>query len=90
PVGTPEYCPPEWILCRCCDGQSATAWSLGILLYGMICGEFPFNTNEEIVQGQLSFLPRVSQECQHLIRWCLSMQPSHGPSLEDLFSHSWL
>ncbi|XP_058692444.1 serine/threonine-protein kinase pim-1-like isoform X2 [Poecile atricapillus] len=28
--------------------------------------------------------------CQHLIRWCLSMDPADRPSLEDLLEHSWL
>lgn len=32
----------------------------------------------------------LSPECQHLIRWCLSMDPAHRPSLEDLFEHPWL
>ncbi|XP_071310672.1 LOW QUALITY PROTEIN: serine/threonine-protein kinase pim-1-like [Agelaius tricolor] len=88
--GTPEYSPPEWILFGCYHGQPATIWSLGILLYELVCGHLPFHTNEDIVRGQLVFPPRVSQECQHLIRWCLSMEPTHRPCLEDLFEHSWL
>lgn len=32
----------------------------------------------------------LSPECQLLIRWCLSMDPVHRPSLEDLFEHPWL
>ncbi|XP_077048548.1 LOW QUALITY PROTEIN: serine/threonine-protein kinase pim-1-like [Agelaius phoeniceus] len=88
--GTPEYSPPEWILFGCYHGQPATIWSLGILLYELVCGHLPFRTNEDIVRGQLVFPPRVSQECQHLIRWCLSMDPTHRPCLEDLFEHSWL
>ena len=32
----------------------------------------------------------LSAECQHLIRWCLCMDPTDRPSLEDLFEHSWL
>ncbi|NXV54837.1 PIM1 kinase, partial [Molothrus ater] len=90
PIGTPEYSPPEWIRFGCYHGQPATIWSLGILLYELVCGHLPFRTNKDIVQGQLVFPPWVSQECQHLIRWCLSMDPTHRPCLEDLFEHSWL
>ncbi|NXW67036.1 PIM1 kinase, partial [Hirundo rustica] len=88
--GTPEYCPPEWILFGCYHGQPATIWSLGVLLYDLVCGHLPFHTAEDIVRGQLFFPPRVSQACQHLIRWCLSMDPTDRPSLEDLLEHSWL
>ncbi|NWR25990.1 PIM1 kinase, partial [Emberiza fucata] len=88
--GTPEYSPLEWILFGCYHGQPATIWSLGILLYELLCGHLPFHTNEDIVRGQIFFPPRLSQECQHLIRWCLYMDPTDRPSLEDLLEHSWL
>ncbi|XP_057897984.1 serine/threonine-protein kinase pim-3-like [Melospiza georgiana] len=55
--GTPEYSPPEWILFGCYHGQPATIWSLGILLYELVCRYLPFHTNEDIVWGQLFFLP---------------------------------
>ncbi|NWT94692.1 PIM1 kinase, partial [Urocynchramus pylzowi] len=87
---TPEYSPLEWIFFGCYHGQPATIWSLGILLYDLVCRHLPFHTNEDIVRGQLFFLPRVSQVCQHLIRWCLSMEPTDRPSLEDLLEHAWL
>ncbi|NWZ99119.1 PIM1 kinase, partial [Nesospiza acunhae] len=85
--GRPEYSPPEWILFGCYHGQSATIWSLGILLYQLVCRHLPFHT---IVRGQLFFPPQVFQECQRLIRWCLRMDPTDRPSLEDLLEHSWL
>ncbi|XP_059347145.1 LOW QUALITY PROTEIN: serine/threonine-protein kinase pim-1-like [Ammospiza nelsoni] len=59
--GTPEYSPPEWILFDCYHGQPATIWSLGILLYELVCGHLPFHRNEDIVWDQLFFLPGVSQ-----------------------------
>ncbi|NXH03558.1 PIM1 kinase, partial [Loxia leucoptera] len=90
PIRMLEYSPPEWILFGCYHGQPATIWSLGILLYELVCGHLPFHTNKDIVRGQLFFPPWVSQECQHLIRWCLCMDPTDRPSLEDLCEHSWL
>ncbi|NWR26285.1 PIM1 kinase, partial [Emberiza fucata] len=90
--GTSEYSPREWILFGCYHGQPATIWSLGILLHELLCGHLPFHTNEDIVWGQLFFPPQVSQggDCQHLIRWCLCMDPTDRPSLEDLLEHSWM
>ncbi|KAI1229471.1 Serine/threonine-protein kinase pim-1, partial [Lamprotornis superbus] len=110
--GTPQYNPPEWILFGCYHGQPATIWSLGILLYDLVCGHLPFKTSEDIVRGQFFIPLQVSRggdvpsrhgskkglgrwqlahkQCQHLIRWCLSMDPADRPCLEDLFEHSWL
>ncbi|XP_062345066.1 serine/threonine-protein kinase pim-1-like [Cinclus cinclus] len=89
-AGTREYYPPEWILFGRYHGQPATIWSLGILLYQLVCRHLPFKSREDIVRGQLFFPPWVSQECQHLIRWCLSMDPADRPSLDDLLEHSWI
>lgn len=45
--GTPSYMPPEIVLKKEYLGFNADVWCLGILLYTLLCGSFPFRGKSE-------------------------------------------
>lgn len=89
--GTRVYSPPEWITWMRYDGLQAAVWSLGILLYDMVCGDIPYHNEEDIVrQEPLLWKPKVSKLCRDLVQRCLMYKPEMRCSLDSILIHPWM
>merc|ERR1711956_23069 len=90
--GTRVYSPPEWINYRLYRPEGLTVWSLGILLYDMVCGDVPFECDAQISSANLTWFPqlKLSEEVKSLISGCLTVDPEKRLDLTSLAAHPWL
>lgn len=97
--GSIDYVAPE-ALSRRTVLPASDMWSLGVILYILLCGYPPFyaRTNREkqalILAADFNFddytWKTVSHSVKHLISSLLTSDPHKRPSAADLLSHPWV
>jgi serine/threonine protein kinase len=94
--GTPAYLAPEIVKERGYSGFAVDVWSLGVLLYAMVCGTVPFKADtmdelhEKIQLGKFKYRGKVTSECQNLLERMIEVDPSKRISLPQILAHPWL
>ncbi|GLD95465.1 hypothetical protein PINS_up004110 [Pythium insidiosum] len=94
--GTPSYMAPEVVACKTYDGRSVDVWSLGIILYLLLCGRFPFQgatlhqLYSNIRSTPLTVAPSISKPAQSLLHGILVIDPAKRLAMTEILSHPWL
>jgi len=89
--GTKVYSPPEWVRSQRYLGWSLESWCLGVLLFIIISGEIPFETEEDILRCSPKLRRRrISLELTDLLARCLSSDPKQRPTTKDIMEHPWV
>lgn len=87
--GTPSYMAPEIITKQEYLGPPADMWSLGIILYAMLSGKFPFKGASEeelfanITKGVYVVPPEASPAARSLLSKLLSINPMERPTCDE-------
>ena len=96
--GTLNFTAPE-VLTRDPYNKEIDIWNLGIILFYMLTGHFPFEGIKEeiiakkIVYQELEFNSEEwetrSQKVKNLIEKCLEKKPSNRININEFLKHSW-
>lgn len=94
--GTTSYMAPEVLKNEKYSGFAIDVWSMGIILYAMIYGELPFDSDDEvatkvkIVNEDPVFKDSYPAEANSLLKKMLSKDPSARPTITEILNSSFL
>ena len=94
-VGSPDYTAPEIWLKTPYSAFKADIYSMGVILYALICAGFPFTQEDRlnyIAQKKpmkVEYPNKVSKSVQDLLSKMLENDPSQRFSLDNVKSHKW-
>ncbi|CAI5475339.1 unnamed protein product [Closterium sp. Yama58-4] len=97
-AGSPFYMAPEVLLGE--YALEADVWSLGVILYILLCGAPPFwgptdkDVFVEVLKGVVDFSGAewvgVSEEAKRLVLSLLHRDPQRRPTAAQILSHPWI
>ena len=101
--GTPQYFAPEVLKRKHTKagmgtyGTSADMWSLGVIMYILLSGTFPFdeeNLLDQVQNAQYSLSgaewANISESAKHLVRSMMTLRPDQRLTVDRALAHPWI
>ncbi|XP_052185493.1 serine/threonine-protein kinase GRIK2-like isoform X2 [Diospyros lotus] len=94
--GTPVFTAPECCLGLTYHGKAADTWAVGVTLYCMIFGKYPFlgdtlqDTYDKIVNDPLSLPDRMDPLLKNVLEGLLCKDPRERMTLRAVAEHAWV
>ncbi|KAJ3163787.1 serine/threonine-protein kinase KIN2 [Geranomyces variabilis] len=94
--GSLYFAAPELLSAKAYIGPEVDIWSLGVILYVLVCGRVPFDDvsmpvlHAKIKAGVVEYPSHLSEDCKHLISRLLVTAPHRRATMAELKQHAWV
>ena len=89
------YACPEIIQNDYYNPELADVWSLGVVLYVMVCGYLPFSEDDDnenknlIIKGKIDYPSQISNKIKDLLKHMLEIDPNKRYTFQKIVRHPW-
>jgi serine/threonine protein kinase len=94
--GSPPYAAPEVFEGQKYFGPEIDVWSLGVVLYVLVCGALPFDgttlpaLRDRVLSGRFRIPFFMTSDCESLLRRILVLDPVRRFTLDQIKNHPWM